>query len=243
VSDPLTIDVRFSTFQNADNLAPQFLANIKSLYEGTRLGRQEIYGEILDDNPFALWTHATIDASRVSTIKGLHLSRVVVGVDPAVSYTAGSDLTGIVVAGISDAGAYYILGDYTMSGSPLQWAGRVVRAYHEHQADRIIGEVNNGGDLIETVIRQVDSKVSYRKVTASRGKALRAEPIAALYEQGKVHHVGSMPDLEDQMCEWVPNEAGQKSPDRMDALVWALTDLVENNGGPNRFGIMPASRS
>jgi phage terminase large subunit-like protein len=213
------------------------------MYEGTRLGRQEIYGEVLDDNPFALWTHSAIDRARAPNIKGLRLSRVVVGVDPAVSYSAGSDLTGIVVAGVSDIGQYYILGDYSMSGSPLQWAGRVVRAYHEHSADRIIGEVNNGGDLIETVLRQVDKSVSYRKVTATRGKALRAEPIAALYEQGRVHHVGSFADLEDQMCEWVPNQPNQKSPDRMDALVWALTDLVENNGGPNRFGIMPASRS
>jgi phage terminase large subunit-like protein len=137
-------------------------------------------------------------------------------------------------------GHYYVLGDYSLAASPLVWASEVVKAYHIHHADRIIGEVNNGGDLIETTLRTIDPTVSYRKVTATRGKAIRAEPIAALYEQGKVHHVGAFQDLEDQMCEWVPNDPKAKSPDRMDALVWAITDLMQH--GKMSYSIIGGER-
>ena len=134
-----------------------------------------------------------------------------------------SDETGIVVAGVGENGDGYILADNSVKASPRDWAVRAVASYHDHKADRIIGEANNGGEMVETVIRTVDPNVSYKAVHASRGKVTRAEPIASLYEQGRVHHVGQFPQLEDQMCRWVP---GDKSPDRMDALVWALTELM-----------------
>jgi phage terminase large subunit-like protein len=164
----------------------------------------------------------------------------VVGVDPAVTSADSSDDTGIIVVGSGDNGHYYVLADHTCNATPLVWAGEVVKAYHTYKADRIIGEVNNGGDLIETTLRTIDPTISYRKVTATRGKAIRAEPIAALYEQGKVHHVGSLQDLEDQMCEWVPNDPKSKSPDRMDALVWAITDLMQH--GKMSYSIIGGER-
>ena len=152
------------------------------------------------------------------------LVRIVVGVDPAVSHGETSDETGIIVDGIAATGHGYTLADYTIRGTPLEWARAVVKAYYEWNADRVIGEVNNGGDLIESTLRTIDRNISYKGVHATRGKAIRAEPVAALYEQGRWHHVGSFPQLEDQMCEWVP---GQKSPDHMDAHVWAVTELME----------------
>lgn len=234
-----TIDVQFSTFENAENLSPIFLEKIREKYEGTRLGRQELGGEILDDNPGALWQRAIIEAQRVS--KPPFLTRIVVGVDPAVTSTKDSDETGIIVAGVAANGHGYILEDASLQGTPNAWAVSAVRAYSEHQADRIIGEVNNGGDLVEVNIRTVGPKVAYKAVRASRGKQTRAEPVAAVYEQGKVHHVGTFPQLEDQMCEWVP---GEKSPDRMDALVWALTEVMglgEAVSDTSRFRIV-ASR-
>jgi len=193
-----TIDVRFSTFDNADNLSPQFLAKVREKYEGTRLGRQELYGEILDDNPNALWKRDVIENLRVDTAPGL--VRVVVGVDPAVSSTDESAETGILTAGVDAGGQYYVLNDSSLQGTPNEWAVAVVRAFHAAKADRVIGEVNNGGDLVEVNLRTVDRNIPFKAVHASRGKLIRAEPIAALYEQGKVHHVGTFPQLEDQMC-------------------------------------------
>jgi len=227
-----TIDVRFSTFQNIENLSPEFMQEIRK-YEGTRLGRQELEGEVLDDNPNALWSRDLIEAQRQP--KPGTLIRIVVGVDPAVSGSETSDETGIVVAGIAADGHIYVIGDHSLRGTPNEWAIAVSRAYHGAEADRVIGEVNNGGDLVEVNLRTVDRGISYKAVHASRGKAIRAEPIAALYEQGKVHHVGTFPQLEDQMCEWVP---GEKSPDRMDALVWAITELTER--GPKKERIFYA---
>lgn len=227
VKDPTTIDIRFSTSQNAENLSPVFLKRIQEKYAGTRLGRQELEGEILDDNPNALWQRDVIENLRVSA-PPKQLIRIVVGIDPAVTGDEDSDETGIVVDGIAANGHCYVLGDYSVRGSPNTWALAAVKAYHQHEADRMIGEVNNGGDLVEVNIRTVDRNVSYKAVHASRGKLIRAEPIAALYEQGKVHHVGTFPQLEDQMCEWVP---GETSPDRMDAHVWAMTELTANTGG------------
>ncbi len=228
VADPTTHVTRGSTYDNRDNLAPAFFAEIIKKYEGTRLGRQELNAEILDDNPNALWKRDRIDELRVNHVP--ELRRVVVGVDPAVTSNEKSNETGIIVAGIAQhadgTDHAYIIEDASLVATPDAWARKAVFAYHEYEADRIIGEGNNGGDLIETLIRTIDKYVSYKKVTASRGKVKRAEPIAALYEQGRVHHVGSFSKLEDQMCSYDPNDNTADSPDRMDALVWSLTELM-----------------
>lgn len=224
VKDPNTFVTRGSTYDNRANLAQAFFNEIIKKYEGTRLGRQELNAEILDDNPNALWQRDRIDELRVNTAPTLR--RVVVGVDPSVSTGEDSCETGIVIAGIGEDGHGYVLNDKSLEATPDGWARKTVEAYHDNKADRIIGEANNGGDLIEAVIRTVDKTVAYKKVHASRGKAKRAEPIAALYEQGKVHHVGSFSKLEDQMCLYDPLDDTGDSPDRMDALVWALTELM-----------------
>jgi len=193
-------------------------------YEGTRLGRQELAGEILDDNPNALWQRGQIDELRVTQHPAL--ARIVVGVDPAASDNEDSAETGIVVAGIAPyMGSLhgYILDDLTIKGSPNQWATAVVTGYYKFMADKVIAEVNNGGAMVENTVRMVDKSLKYKAVHASRGKYTRAEPVSALYEQGRVHHVGFFPELEDQLVEWVP---GDTSPDRLDALVWALTELM-----------------
>ena len=215
-----TVVTKGTTYENLDNLAPAFRANVLSLYEGTRLGRQELHAELLDDVPGALWTRADIEAHRVTAHPDL--VRVVVAIDPSVTSNEDSDEAGIVVAGRGVDGDAYVLADVSRRDSPLGWARAAVAAYHTHVADRIVAEVNNGGDMVEVTLRTVEPTVPYRTLHASRGKVARAEPIAALYEQGRVHHVGSFDALEDQMCSYVP---GGDSPDRMDALVWAITDL------------------
>ena len=225
-ADPATVVTRGTTYDNQDNLAPAFFASIISTYQGTRLGRQELNAEILDDNPNALWVRARIDETRVK--EAPQLRRVVIGVDPAVTSKEDSDLTGIVAAGLGVDGHGYVLEDASLIATPDAWARRAVKAYHDHKADRIIAETNNGGDLVEVIIRTVDRGVSYKKVTATRGKMIRAEPIAALYEQGRVHHVGAFEALEDQMCGFDPLTS-DKSPDRMDALVWAFTELFDSS--------------
>lgn len=225
--DPTTHVTRGSTYDNAANLAPEFLTQIISVYEGTRLGRQEINGEILDDNPGALWKRGNIDEQRV--VRAPDLQRVVVGVDPTA--TAAGDEAGIVVAGVARVGKelhLYVLEDASRHGSPLEWANAAVTAYYKFKADRIVAETNNGGEMVEATIRQVDARAAYRGVHASRGKVTRAEPVAALYEQGRGHHVGAFGRLEDEMCEWEP---GMASPNRMDALVWAATELMLPAGG------------
>jgi predicted phage terminase large subunit-like protein len=221
VGQATTALTRGSTMENADNLAPGFLEEIVRRYEGTRLGRQELYAEILDDTPGALWTRAMLEAAYVDAAP--ELVRVVVAIDPAATAHEESDETGIVVAGRGVDGHAYVLADRSCRMSPDGWARRAVAAFDEHQADRIVAEVNNGGDMVEAVVRTVRPGVPYRKVHATRGKRLRAEPVAALYEQGRVHHVGRLPELEDQLTSWTPEDAG--SPDRLDALVWAITEL------------------
>ena len=216
---------RGSTFDNAKNLAPSALAELQLRYAGTRLGRQELYGEILDDVEGALWTRNMIEDARVTVAP--NLVRIVVGVDPAVTNTDNSDSTGIVVAGVGSNFEYYVLDDKTIKASPDQWARQAVNAYNDYKADKIIAETNNGGDMVVLLMQQVDRSVSVKKVTATRGKQLRAEPISSLYEQGRVHHVGYFPDLETEMCEWTPTT--NNSPDRLDALVWALTELNSGN--------------
>ena len=217
-----TIVVRGSTFENAANLAPAALAELRLRYEGTRLGRQELYGEIIDDNPGALWQRTNLDEHRVETHPPL--MRIVVAIDPAVTSGEDSDSTGIVVSGVTSSGEYYVLEDLTIKASPDGWARTAVNAYHNHKADRIVAETNNGGDMIEHLIRQVDPTVSFRKVTATRGKILRAEPVAALSEQGRLHLVGKYPELEDQLCNFT--HESKDSPDRLDAMVWGITDLM-----------------
>lgn len=210
-----------ATYENLENLAPAFAKQIVRRYEGSRLGRQELGGELLEDVEGALWTLAMIDALR--TDEHPDLVRVVVGVDPQGSTEEGAAETGIVVAGLGVDGHGYVLADLTVSGSPGEWAAVVCAAYRRFRADRIVGEVNNGGEMVGHTIATVDPRASFKAVHASRGKQTRAEPVAALYEQRRIHHAGSFPALEDQMTTWVP---GMKSPDRMDALVWALTELM-----------------
>ena len=212
---------------NAENLPDGYIEErLASLPERKR--RRFQLGEWLEDPEGALWKRSMIDDNR-HVGKLPHMSRIVVGVDPAVTGTADSDETGIIAAGETATGDYYVLGDYSIRGSPFDWAKAVAWSYDKHGADRVIGETNNGGDLVEVNVRTVKPDISYKKITATRGKYVRAEPIAGLYEQGKVHHAELFDELEDQMCSWVP---GDKSPDRMDALVWALTELSQNKPAP-----------
>lgn len=222
MSDPAVHVTRGSTYDNRANLAPAFFQQIIRKYEGTRQGRQELNAEILDDVPGALWTRALLERGRVRSTPPLR--RVVVGVDPQAGTAVGASETGIVVAGVGADGHGYVLDDLSVSASPSGWAEQAITGYHKYAADRLIGEANNGGDMVEATIRAVEATISFKKVYASRGKQTRAEPVAALYEQGRIHHVGMFAELEDQMCSWVPGDAN--SPDRMDALVWAVTDLM-----------------
>lgn len=217
-----------STFDNVQNLSPRYVQRMLKKYQGTRLGRQELHGEILEDNPLALWQRDMIEALRV--LEHPTLSRIVVAIDPQAKKdsrhrgeTDELSETGIVVTAIDDRDQGYVLDDVTINGTPDEWGRAAVTAYHKYNADRIVAEVNNGGDMVEHTVRTVDKRVSFKQVRASRGKHTRAEPVAALYEQGHIHHVGMFAELEDQMCQWVP---GDDSPDRMDALVWGFTELL-----------------
>jgi predicted phage terminase large subunit-like protein len=230
---------RGSTFENEANLAPTFLAAVRARYEGTRLGRQELNAELLSDMPGALWQLAWLDRDRVAATPDLR--RIIVAIDPAVSNHEGSDETGIIVAGIAADKHVYVLDDLSGKYAPHEWASKAIAAYRKHRADRIIAEVNNGGAMVEATIRALDHRVSFKAVHASRGKVVRAEPIAALYEQRKVHHVGNFPVLEDQMCAFTSDFDRARvgySPDRVDALVWALTEL----SGPERTLIVTELR-
>ena len=212
-----------STFDNAANLAPSFLADIERQFGGTRLGRQELSAEILDDTPGALWTRDLIEKTRVEPVHPGKLKRIVVAIDPAVSVGEGSDETGIVVAGLGHSGEFFILADLSGRYLPNDWATRAVGAYRQFSADRIIAEANQGGAMVESTIRAVAPNVPVRLVHASRGKITRAEPISALFEQGRAHLAGTFNELEDQLCTF---EAGSSSsPDRFDAMVWAMTEL------------------
>lgn len=243
-TDPSVAVTRGNTFDNRANLPTEFLDEVRRKYAGTRLGRQELNAEILDDLPGALWVRGYFDPPEGSTARGRiawnsvpNLDRVVVAVDP--SGTKGEedagDSIGIVIAGIDAHGHGYVIADRTIKAGPAEWGRAVVRAYRQFRADAIVGEANFGGAMVEHVIRSVDASVPYRAVHASRGKTVRAEPVAALYEQGRVSHVfgadAENPDglaaLEDQLCLMGPRGyAGEGSPDRADALVWALTELM-----------------
>lgn len=217
-----------TTHENAANLAPSFLTTIVNKYEGTRLGKQELYAAILDDNPGALWNRARIEQARVGPLEVPPLTRVVVAVDPSVhdgskpedERKAEAGIIGFGTAKVGGVVHGYLLDDKSMFGSPLQWATDACSLFDYLEADRLIAEQNNGGALVETTVRTVNKNIPYDSVYASRGKLTRAEPVSALYEQGRIHHVGYFVELEDQLCDWVP---GMPSPDRLDALVWAAT--------------------
>lgn len=210
-----------TTFDNEKNLAPAYLKQIVKQFEGTRLGAQELYAELLTEQQGALWQRSIIRYQQPQE----NYQRIVIAIDPATTHHDQSDETGIIVAGITKDRTAYVLEDLSGRHSPAYWTQRVVEAYWRYKADRIVAEVNKGGDLVERVIRSFDSRISYRAVRATRGKMTRAEPIAALYEQGKVFHERPLTLLENQLCHYVSG-LSTKSPDRLDALVWALTDLL-----------------
>jgi phage terminase large subunit-like protein len=231
LTDPGVAVTHGTTYENRPNLAPEFLEQIVRKYEGTRLARQEIGAEILDDVPDGLWNRGIIEAARRRAAPPL--ARIVVAIDPAASSGPTADETGIIVAGRDAAGHGWVLADLSGRYRPTEWARAAVSAYHAHQADRVVAEVNNGGEMVESTLRVVDPSLPFAAVHASRGKIARAEPVAALYEQGRVHHQGVFGQLEDQMCSLARggrldgDRLRQRfSPDRVDALVWAITDLL-----------------
>lgn len=225
---------RGSTFDNAANLAPSALLEFQARYGGTRLGRQELFGEILEDTEGALWTRGLIDRNRV--LKAPPLARIVVSIDPAVTNTKDSDETGIVVCGSTNDGHGYVLGDYSFRGSPLDWASKAVSVFDEWKADSLLVEVNQGGDMVSAVLKQIRLGLPIREVRAHVGKKLRAEPVAAMYEQGRIHHVGEFAKLEDQMTTWTPDLPD--SPDRLDAMVQAFADLLGSRNITDYFNAL-----
>lgn len=222
---PSTVITRGRTFDNALNLDATSLAELERRYANTRLGRQELEGQIVEGVEGALWTPEMIDRTRVSFNHAHQLVRTVVGVDPATTSGENSDMTGIVVCAKAHDGQGFVLADYSCKLSPDGWARRAVQAYHRFHADRIVCETNMGGDAWEVLLRNIDPHIAYKGKTARWGKTVRAEPIAALYEQGKISHQGMFAELEDQMCSYTP-DGYTGSPDRVDALVWALTELM-----------------
>jgi phage terminase large subunit-like protein len=232
MDDTRTAVTHMATAENAANLAPGFLDTVVSRYRGTRLGRQELGGELIEDREDALFSRAAIERGRVAA--PAELARVVVAVDPPASSGARSAACGIVAAGLGVDEVGYVLADGTVSAaSPERWAQAAVALYHAVGADRLVAEVNQGGEMVRTVLAQTDPAVAVVPVRATRGKWVRAEPVALLYEQGRVRHVGVMPELEDQMCNFVPAGTSEGvSPDRIDALVWALTALMLEPSAP-----------
>jgi phage terminase large subunit-like protein len=222
------------TADNAANLAAPFLTQVVARYQGTRLGRQELDAEFLEERSDALWKRGDIEACRV--VAAPELRRIVVAIDPPASSGEGSDACGLVAAGIGADGRGYVLADATEGRlSPARWAKRAVDLYHRLEADRVVAEVNQGGEMVEAVLRQADASVPIQKVRAHRGKVLRAEPVAALYEQGRVKHVGAFPELEDEMCDFgLGGLSSGRSPDRLDAMVWALSSLMLTKEGKPR---------
>lgn len=235
MNDSTTVVTRGRTYDNAANLASPFLRQVEDRYGGTRLGRQELEGEILDDMPGALWTRDILDECRRT--EHPDLDRIVVAVDPAVTSGEEADETGIVAIGIGrDADGNqrgYVLADRSIKGTPDEWAAAAVRLYRELDADRIVAEKNQGGELVEAILRTKDRNVPVTLVHATRGKIVRAEPVSALYEQKRVHHVGRFDKLEDQMCQFTrdADRTNGNSPDRVDALVWGLTAVFEKITG------------
>ena len=228
IPSPGRVIRRGTTFDNKANLPASMIENLRARFDGTKKGRQELYGELLDNYEEALFFRGHIDANRLDrTPDQRPWYRVVVGVDPANTSNPDSALTGIVVIGISTDNHLFVLEDGSLKGQPNVWGQRAIDLAKKYKADAIVLESNSGGDMVEAVIKNLDRTIKTRLVRASKGKEVRAEPVSALYAIGKVHHVGHFPELEEQMCNWLPNERGP-SPDRMDALVWAITDLTEN---------------
>lgn len=217
-----TVITTGTTYDNLDNLAPTFKEQVLATYEGTRIGRQELMGELLEDVEGALWTNKMLEDALVDTVP--EMRRVIVAIDPSGGDAEGNDEQGIVVAGQGLDGNYYILADRSCKLSPQGWASRAIEAFYEFEADKLVAERNYGGDMVQAVVKNIDRSVNFKMVTASRGKLQRAEPVAALYEQGKVKHVKGLEALEAQMTGWTPLDG--TSPDRMDAMVWAMTELA-----------------
>ena len=232
IADRGTRVTHASTAMNADNLAAGFLARVVGRYHGTLLGRQELEGLLIEERNDALFRRATIEARRVNAAPPL--ARIVVAVDPPASARSGT--CGIVAAGVADNGIGYVVADRTVREvQPTAWAERAIAAYRALEADALVAEINQGGDMVEAVLREVDASVPVTKVRATRGKWLRAEPVAALYEQGRVRHAGTFPELEDEMCDFAPDGLSSgRSPDRLDALVWAITALMLTADGTPR---------
>jgi predicted phage terminase large subunit-like protein len=230
IASPDTVVTRGSTYDNRANLAESFFSQIVKKYEGTRLGRQELNAELLEDFEGALWTRDLIEATRCDKASLPPMRRIVVALAPAVSVGENSDATGIIVAGLGVDGKGYVLEDGSGKFLPIEWARRAVALYHKYGADRIVAEANQGGAMVETTIPTVDANASYKAVHASRGKITRAEPIAALSEQLRIFFAGSFPELEDQCCTFIAGSPD--SPDRLDAMVWAFTELMVDFQAP-----------
>lgn len=238
MADDTTAIVTGSTYENIANLSPAFIREIIKRYEGTRLGQQELHGAILGDTPGALWNRDILEKCRVR--QSPDLKRIVIAVDPGASVTESSNNTGIIACGIDEIDHGYVIADATCKKSPAGWGEDVVRLHDQLQADCVVAEVNQGGDMVEFVVKTAaqslkangersSGEIVVRKVRATRGKYTRAEPVSALYEQNRCHHIGMLIDLEDEMCSWVP---GETSPDRLDATVWGFTELIlENSTG------------
>lgn len=234
IADPGTVTTKLSTLANATNLAPGFIRAMEARYGGTRLGRQELDGELIEDREDALWNRDMLERARIRTPGPL--ARIVVAVDPPAAERAKNSCCGIVVAGIDAMGRAAVLADLSVANaSPGEWGAAVVRAYRRFHADRVVAEVNQGGDMVASILHTIDAGLPVTNVRAMRGKYLRAEPVAALYEQGRVGHAGTFPALEDQMCDFgADGLSGGASPDRLDALVWALTALMLTGQGEPR---------
>jgi len=238
IAEPTTVVTRAPTRANAFHLAPTFLKTVMARYAGTRLGRQELDGEIIDDRPDALWSRALIERCRIAAAPAC--GRIVVAVDPPASSGKRADACGIVAAGLAADGTVCVLADDTVAGvTPATWAAKAIALWRRLEADALVAEVNQGGDMVRAVIHEVDAAVPVIAVRATRGKWLRAEPVAALYEQGRVMHAGAFPALEDEMCDFASNGLSSgRSPDRLDALVWAVTALaLTARSGPRVRGL------
>jgi phage terminase large subunit-like protein len=226
LAEPGTVTTRASTRANRFNLAPAFLETITARYAGTRLGRQELEGELIADRADALWSRAAIEAAREEIAPAM--ARIVVAVDPPATSSKRADACGLIAAGIDEDGFVHVLADATVqAAAPQVWAEAAIALYRRVEADALVAEVNQGGEMVTSVIAQVDANVPVTSVRATRGKYLRAEPVAALYAQGRVRHAGAFPALEDELCDFAPGGLSSgRSPDRLDALVWAITHLA-----------------
>ncbi len=235
LSDADVSVTRMRTDDNAKNLAESFLKAVRQRYAGTHLGRQELDGEFMTQRENALWIRTMLE--QAIAVPEMPMRRIVIAVDPPASAHRRSDACGIVVAGMCEDGLIYVLADETVGmAKPHDWACRVVRLFHRFEADRVVAEVNQGGDMVEAVIRTIDPQLPVKPVRATRGKWLRAEPVAALYEQGRVRHAGRFGKLEDEMCDFgIDGISSGRSPDRVDALVWAITELAGDGSNTPRI--------